>query len=1239
LGDFNKIVTNFQVAQDKIKILDVKHMKENNGQEKGNIFVGMEEEVLAFWKKNDIFAKSVNKEAPRGEYVFYDGPPFATGTPHYGHLAGQLMKDAVPRFWTMNGYHIPRKWGWDCHGLPIENIVEKELGTKSKKEIEENIGVAKFNALCRSKVLSYADEWEKIVTRIGRWIDMDHPYRTMDLGYMESIWWAFKQLWNNDLIYKDYRSMHVCPRCETTLSQSEVAEGYKDVKDLSVTAKFELVDEPGTFVLAWTTTPWTLPGNVALAIGKEIDYIKFTVTDAQDSNLKNGEKYILSSDYGLNLAFGEGSNSSGPAMLGKTVLHRSYEGAIVDNIQRFKGSGLVGKKYKPLFDYYVNDERIANRENGWKIYAADFVTTEDGTGVVHIAPAFGEDDMKVGRENNLPFVQHVAMDGTFKPEMGELAGLHVKPKDDVQATDVAIIKYLAAKGLLFSKEKFEHSYPHCWRCDTPLINYATSSWFVKITEMKPRMIELAEAINWSPEHIKKGRFGNWLEGARDWSISRQRFWASCMPIWECNCGAKKVLGSLEELYQAADGQITKLIFVRHGEAESNANNIIYCGTDKYHLTAKGREQIAATIEKIRNEISADKDKLAFYASPLLRTKETAEMVGQAFGLTPTFADELREIDLGSWNDKNRDDLAAHDEARQKYLAAEPEDKFDFRLGGNGETQAEVGERTYNWLLKILPENKGKTIIIVSHSDPIDDLITVLRGRSKREAGFSLYGPDHTSIGAHKIVYLNNATKKEIDLHKDSIDEIKLKCDICGGGMQRVPDVLDTWFDSGSMPYAQMHYPFENKDRFEQNFPAEFIAEGVDQTRAWFYYLHAIATGIKNNYAYKNVIVNGIVLAEDGKKMSKKLKNYPDPAFLFEKYGADALRYYILTSPVMTAENLNFSEKGVADCLRKVNMILWNVYKFYEIYVPVCHSERSASGVEESLKDDDFEPNNVLDKWIIARLNQLVAEVTEGMKKYDLPRATRPIVAFIDDFSTWYLRRSRDRFKDETDDKKSALATTRLVLTDLAKVMAPFTPFIAEQLWQKVTGNNFADVNASVHLEEWVNYEVDESDQAVLDEMALTRKVVELGLAKRDEAAIKVRQPLAKLQITNYKLQNEYIDLIRDELNVKNVICKEGEGVLSVELDTAMTPELIAEGLKRELVRFINAERKNADLTINDKIILTIATESDAVKNAVKLFEADLKKDVLADQIIIGAVEGGKEVEANGEKLTIKVVKI
>ena len=672
-------------------------------------FPKMEEEILNFWNEQKIFEKSLENRKDAPKYSFYDGPPFATGTPHYGHIVASTMKDVVPRFWTMKGYRVERKWGWDCHGLPIENIAEKELGIKHKTEIEE-MGVEKFNEFCRSKVLSYVDDWKRVINRLGRWADMDNAYKTMDLDYMESVWWVFKQLWDKGLIYEGYRTMHICTRCETTLSQQEVSEGYKDIKDLSAIAKFELVDEPSTFVLAWTTTPWTLIGNVALAVGKDMDYVKVAYNNKQGV----AESFILAKEI-----FENKKDIFFPSA--KELASGEVPPVAPEIIEVIKGADLLGKSYKPLFDYYQN-KGIENEQNGWKIYAGDFVTTEDGTGVVHISPAFGEDDMNLGKANNLPFIQHVKMSGKIKDEATDFAGMNVKSLEDHMQTDIEIIKYLAHHGTLFSKEKYEHSYPHCWRCDTPLINYATTSWFVNIIKIKERALELAPEINWFPEHIKKGRFGNWLEGARDWSISRQRFWASVMPVWKCECGNTRAFGSVKELEQASGQKVS-------------------------------------------------------------------------------------------------------------------------------------------------------------------------------------------------------------DLHKHVVDGIFFPCEKCGKQMKRIPDVLDTWFDSGSMPYAQAHYPFENAQVFEKSFPAEFIAEGVDQTRAWFYYLHVIATAIKDDKAFKNVIVNGIVLAEDGKKMSKKLQNYPDPTLLFDKYGADALRFYLMSSPVVAADNLNFKESDVADLVRGMFRMLWNSYSF------------------------------------------------------------------------------------------------------------------------------------------------------------------------------------------------------------------------------------------------------------------------------------------------------------------------
>jgi isoleucyl-tRNA synthetase len=972
-------------------------MSDNNQAQNQRVsFPELEEKALSFWNTNQIFQKSVDQEAPRGDYVFYDGPPFATGTPHYGHLVGSILKDVVPRYFTMNGYRVERRWGWDCHGLPIENIVEKELGTKTKKEIIE-LGVAKFNDLCRSKVMTYADEWEKVIMRLGRWADMKNSYRTMDLDYMESVWWTFKQLWDKDLIYKDYRSMHVCPRCETTLSQSEVTEGYQDIKDLSAIAKFELVEEPGTFVLAWTTTPWTLIGNVALAVGADIDYVK----------VKSAE---------------------GVYIIAKELVEKVMKDKPFEIISEIKGSDLVGKFYQPLFPYYSNNVSLENRQNGWQIYAAEFVTTTDGTGVVHIAPAFGEDDMNLGREKGLPFVQHVGTDGMFKSEVLNFPGLHVKPLGDHTATDIEIIKYLAAQGTLFHKEKYEHSYPHCWRCATPLINYATSSWFVGVTKIKERLLESAKNINWSPDYLKNGRFGNWLEGARDWSISRQRFWASAMPIWECECGERKVLGSVAEL---------------------------------------------------------------------------EELTGQ----------------------------------------------------------------------------------------------------------------------------------KITDIHKDKVDLLTFKCEKCQGAMTRIPDVMDCWFESGSMPYAQLHYPFENKEKFEKNFPAQFIAEGVDQTRCWFYYLHVISGGIRSQEAFKNVIVNGIVQAEDGKKMAKRDKNYPDPMYVLEKYGADALRAYLLASPVVQAENLNFSEKGTEESLRKNLMILWNVYKFYEMF-------------SVDLNDENKQSENILDLWIIAKFNLLLKDVTEAMENYNLQRAMRPITEFIDELSTWYLRRSRERFKSEDEnDKQSALATTKYVLLELSKVLAPFMPFVAENLWQNLTGHKFSDGEKSVHLEKWTAIKnIDEKSQTVLSRMELVRKIVELGLAARDSAGIKIRQMLTSLTVRTKELEldGEYLELIKDELNIQEVIWEKLENDFpEVVLDTVITSELKLEGLKREIVRFVNMLRKEAGLTLSDRVLVYLETADTEVISTVEKFKEDLKKDTLSDDLLLITIPesiASKEVSLGVEKSKLAIVK-
>ena len=1015
-------------------------------------FPEMEREILEFWKENKIFEKSVENRKNAKPYSFYDGPPFATGTPHYGHIVASVMKDVVPRFWTMKGFYIERKWGWDCHGLPIENIAEKELGIKHKKEIEE-MGVEKFNEFCRSKVLGYAEEWKKVIGRLGRWADMENSYKTMDLSFMESVWWVFKQLWDKGLIYEGYRSMLICPRCETTLSQSEVAEGYKDVKDLSATAKFELADESGTFILAWTTTPWTLIGNVALAVGENITYAKIKL---------GNENYYIAKDRAIEIAKKGGFDT--------------FDGT---EIALIKGKDLIGKSYKPLFDYYI-DKGIKNEENGWKIYGADFVTTEEGTGVVHIAPAFGEDDLELGKKHNLPFVQHVNFDGTIKEEAKDFAGLNVKPMDDVQSTDVEIIKYLAKKNLLFFKEKYEHSYPHCWRCETPLINYATSSWFVRVEKIKEKMLECAKNINWTPKHLKDGRFGNWLEGARDWSISRQRYWASVMPIWKCECGEMKVFGSVKELEQ--DANLGSFYIMRHGEARNNVDRILSCKiNDGMSLSEKGKEDVKKVTRNLK-----DKKIDLIISSDLDRTKQTAEMISKELGVKIIFDERIRETDAGDFDGKNIDDVPDFKEKWDRGINT----RFP-----NGDDWFSLGNRAEDFYRFIFGNYRNKNILVVSHGDFLTAIEAKISGND--------YMKEIKEI--HENRYIGKSEHRELkykltDIHKHIVDKITFKCEKCGGMIKRVPDVLDTWFDSGSMPYAQMHYPFENKEKFEKGFPAEFIAEGVDQTRCWFYYLHVISSAIKEGEAFENVVANGIVLAEDGKKMAKRLKNYPDPMEMFEKHGADSVRFYLLGSPVMAAENLNFSEREVSEVVRGMMRMLWNSYSFFVLYANIDKFEMP--------KNYEPKPKNLLDKWIVSELNMLMKDVNESMENYELNKAVRYFPKFIDNLSNWYIRRSRKRFwKSENDgDKNEAYQTLYYVLIELSKLMAPFTPFIAEEIYKNLTGEE------SVHLVDFPKADESLIDDKLNKEMNIARNIISEGLQLRAKAGIKVRQPLKELQV-------------------------------------------------------------------------------------------------------------------------------
>ncbi|TAK58418.1 hypothetical protein EPO14_03665 [Patescibacteria group bacterium] len=1113
-----------------------------------------EEEILAFWQKNEIFEKTLSKEAPKGEFVFYDGPPFATGLPHYGHILAGTIKDAIPRYKTMQGYHVPRRWGWDCHGLPLENQIEKELGLATKRDIE-TLGVATFNEAARKAVLRYSDDWKAIIPRFGRWVDMENDYRTMDATYTESVWWAFNDLHKKGLVYEGFKAMHLCPRCGTTLSNFEVAQGYKDITDISVTAKLELVDEPGTFLLAWTTTPWTLPGNMAAAVHKDMTYVKI---------VSGNEKYILAKDR-------------------LEVIKVDYE---VE--KEFLGSELVGKSYKPPFSYFA-DHNIKGKEKAWKVYHAPYVTMDSGTGLVHLAPAFGAEDLELAQKEGIPIVHHVDKDGFFVDVVSDFKGLQAKPKDDSQSTDVAVIKYLAGKGLLFAKEKIIHSYPHCWRCDTPLLNYASSSWFVEVTKFKNKLVAENKNINWVPKEVGEKRFGNWLLNARDWAISRARYWGAPIPVWRNHKAKENVfIGSLDELKSYTKKSGNTYFAMRHGESEKNVKKVIsYKPDDGVSLTEKGKAEAKKSTQNLGVHIDI------IIHSELLRATQTAEIARETLGLEVSAVStdsRLNEYNHGVFNGRPDSEWAEHFKEIAPLFEKGPEE---------GESINDMRRRVGALLYECEHKYAGKNILFVSHGWPVAALVAVSKGSTAKEALSVL--ADHAMLKPAEIVSLPfiplpHNKNYELDYHRPYIDDVVL-IDTDGTRLERVHDVFDCWFESGSMSYAQNHYPFENKDRFDpkpgwlkksRGYPADFIAEGLDQTRGWFYSLLVLGVGLFGRATYKNVIVNGIVLAEDGQKMSKRLKNYPDPVTVLEKYGADAIRYYLLASPLMRAEDLNFSEKGVGEIASKLIGRFLNVLSFYELYADLTVNDLKARSSE-----------HVLDRWIVACLNQTVVEVTAGMESYELDKATRPLLSFVEDFSTWYLRRSRDRLKEGGSNTGDALRTFRTIIEEFTKVSAPFIPFTAEYAYQKVKKSG---APLSVHLCVWPH--IDSIDEKLLHDMEEVRRIVSLGLEARQRADIKVRQPLQKLSAFSSELsgKGELLELIKDELNVKEVVIDESVAKGEVLLDTSISDALKEEGNVREVLRFIQELRKGAGLTPHDPAILVVSSDAEVERFLEKHWE-------------------------------------
>lgn len=994
-----------------------------------------EKALVEFWKKNKTFEKSVDNRDAKNSYVFYDGPPFITGMPHHGTLLSSVVKDAVPRFWTMNGKRVERRWGWDCHGLPAENFVEKQLGITDRRDIGTKISLEDYIIKARESMVANSETWRGTIDRIGRWVDFDNCYRTMNKDFMESVWWAFKTLYEKGKIYEGEKVLMYDTKFATPVSKAEVTmdnDAYQTVTDPSAYTLFKLVDSD-EYIMAWTTTPWTLPANMALAVSEKLEYGLYDL---------DGKKVYLCTK------------------LAEKALGDAYKAPE----STVKGKDLVGKKYEALF---AMDDEIANDENAHKVWAADFVSAEDGTGIVHIAPAYGEDDFALGKKNKIPTRHTIDDNGYYFPEWAEkLHEIGVRDTDEngleVWAANKFIAKCLEEKGIIWKIEYIKHEYPFNPRSKQRIMYRAIPSWFFDIEGSKPLMLEKNEDINWFPEHLKHGRFAKNIEQAPDWNLSRDRFWATAMPVWKSEDGAYlHAFGSYDELEEYSGQRLEDYHRPWIDAVEFDA----YCV-----MLSNGKKSVRPL---------SDKDAEKAY-------KEWQEIL-------------------------------------EKHAQGEP-----------------------------IP--RGPMAVEKQH-------------------------------------------------------------------FTRVDKVLDCWFESGSMPFAQLHYPFENKEKFEANYPADFIVEYIGQVRAWFYYVHAVNTALFGDKAYKNVITTGTLAGNDGRKMSKSLGNYTDPNVLMDQYSADALRFVMLSSPVLAGEDFALIDKDVSDAARKLTMV-WNVYDFFTMYAEVDGWE---------FKGDKLvapkELKNPLDAWIVARLYQLRNEVTDGMEKYNLPLATGGILPFIDDLSNWFVRRSRRRFwKSESgEDKAEAYETLHYVLSYLALIMAPFTPFLAEELWQNMMGGE------SVHLQDWPA--AGEINEDAIAKMADCRKIITDGLAIRmdrnDEfGQIKVRQPLASLTYGGEKLDDFYEQIIAEEVNVKKV-----EHGKELALDKKLTDELREEGFVRELIRFVQSARKKAELNVDDRIKLSVSCDIP------EAYVETLKNEVLATELTKdGNYSYDEIVKVEGQNVTISIEK-
>ncbi len=1136
-----------------------------------------EAKTLEFWEENKIFEKTLEATKNGRPFIFFEGPPTANAKPGIHHVLSRAFKDVVLRYQTMRGRFVLRRAGWDTHGLPVEIEVEKKLGLKLKKDVE-TFGIAKFNRQCKESVWQYKEDWEKLTRRMGFWLDLKNYYATYEPKYIESLWSVLKNIWDKNLLVKDYKVVPYCARCGTPISSHEVAQGYSAITDFSVFVKFKIKEKENTYLLAWTTTPWTLPGNVALAVGPKITYQEVAT---------GAEHFILAKDLAVKV----------------------FAGQDYKVVKDLKASDLSKLSYEPLFKI----KELASPKS-YRVYPADFVSTTEGTGIVHTAVMYGVDDFELGAKIGLPKFHTVNKEGEFIKSVPVVGGLRIVSdgkKDDI--TEKAILYYLKKQNLLFKEEAHTHEYPFCWRCKSPLLYYARDSWFIKMSELRQKLIANNEKINWMPEHIKEGRFGEWLREVKDWAISRERYWGTPLPIWECTkCDHRLIIGSLEELNQFRFDKPAEFILMRHGEAESNVKGLCSAYPEKTlnPLTEKGRVQVLASAKKIKEEL--DKEKItAIYSSDLLRTRETAQILADELKIKEVFFDaRLREINTGEFNGGPFSEYEKYfNSFRDKFIRPAPE----------GESWLDVSKRVRKFLADISIKHAGKKVAVVSHMDPLF-LMQISNG---------IYGEDEiellyqNAVKNSKLV-LNPAefafieTKNwprdedgDLDMHRPFIDEIFLKCSKCSSKMKRVKDLADVWFDSGAMPWASQNKNLNLKSKkLPSNFfPADYICEAIDQTRGWFYTLLAVATALGEGAPYKNVISLSHVLDENGEKMSESKGNTVDPMMLGDKVGFDALRWYFysVNSP---GDNKLFNLKDVETRQRQFAHTIINSFLFLETYF-----EKSPLSLKASY--------NVLDHWILSRLENIRAGITSALDNYDITSASRLLEDFVGDMSNWYIRRSRKRLQKQGMDavKMGAQQTLFKILESLAILVSPFNPFLAEWLYQNLKSLNPNNLTPkpclSVHLEAWPVKAIAPKNVASEKVMAKARNVVALGLAERARAGIKVRQPLNALYLssTDYNLVGDVLDVVSEELNVKKVVTDRALAKNSVRLDIELTPALREEGLVRELIRNINDMRKEAKLTPEDKIILYYSIDQGSnFKELLARWEQVIKTETRSSQI-------------------------